>query len=345
MACIDHWHPILLSEQLTTKPVGVKWCGQQVVFFRTADGRPAALTDSCPHRRMRLSLGKVVNGKLQCKYHGWSFDHCGQGESPGTPKLHACAENYSVREEYGAVWIKSRDSNPEFPQLPVEGLTQMCILKHEIPAPLEVTMDNFCEIEHTPTTHDVFGYPLERMHEVSVKFEWTDTTVRVMNVGPPKQLPWWMRRLLGSRKHYLFYDEWTTYFSPCYSVYDHWWADPVTGRESKVRWKNIHFFWPIDDHNTGLTTWTYARSRHPVGPSGGLKPFRWLMRKLVDREVQLDVEILKGLASADPSIEGMKLSRFDKVLGLNRERIDRIYRGKTADTPSRQELPTHSVAG
>jgi hypothetical protein len=30
----------------------------------------------------------------------------------------------------------------------------------------------------------------------------------------------------------------------------------------------------------------------------------------------------------NPNIEGMILSRFDKVLGLNRERIQRIYRGQ-----------------
>ena len=44
----------------------------------------------------------------------------------------------------------------------------------------------------------------------------------------------------------------------------------------------------------------------------------------------LDVRILEGLADKNPSIEGMKLSRFDRVLGLNRERIESIYRGNGA---------------
>ena len=38
--------------------------------------------------------------------------------------------------------------------------------------------------------------------------------------------------------------------------------------------------------------------------------------------------ILESLADKSPGIEGMKLSRFDKVLGLNRERIERVYRGR-----------------
>ena len=34
-------------------------------------------------------------------------------------------------------------------------------------------------------------------------------------------------------------------------------------------------------------------------------------------------------AAPDTGIDGLKLSRFDKVLGLTRERIARIYRGQT----------------
>jgi hypothetical protein len=57
------------------------------------------------------------------------------------------------------------------------------------------------------------------------------------------------------------------------------------------------------------------------------------MRRQLDVEIRLDVALVEGLASLDPSIEGMKLSRFDRVLGLNRERIERLYRGR-GDTPA-----------
>jgi hypothetical protein len=52
------------------------------------------------------------------------------------------------------------------------------------------------------------------------------------------------------------------------------------------------------------------------------------MRSQLDYEIKLDVKVLEGLADKDPSMDGMKLSRFDRVLGLNRERIERIYRGQ-----------------
>ncbi len=325
MAMIDHWHPTIPSRALRCKPVGVRIAGRAIALFRTSTGETGALDDVCPHRRMRLSLGTVLNDRLQCRYHGWTFDTCGQGESPGTPKLHTCAESYDVREQYGLIWVKPRGVAAPFPQLDIAGYFPICVLQHQAQAPLETTLDNFCEIEHTPTTHAVFGYDLQRMHEVRVCFEPTETTVRVINVGPPKRFGWILRTLVGIGKDWTFNDDWTTYFSPVYSVYDHWWSDPKTGRESKVRWRIAVFFTPIDEHSTALTTLVYAKSTWP-GPAGGLRLFRWLLRRNIDHEIDLDVGILNNLADPRPTIEGMKLSRFDRVLGLNRERIDRLYR-------------------
>jgi hypothetical protein len=217
----------------------------------------------------------------------------------------------------------------EFPKFEVDGWYNVCNLHHQVKAPLELVVDNFCEIEHTPTTHAFFGYPLERMQEVEVEFQPTDTTVRVINRGPRKNFSTVLRWMLGIGDDWHFMDDWTTHFSPVYSVYDHWWQCPRTGRESMVRWRLYIFFIPIDASETTLFTMAYTKSRYP-GPAGGVRMFKWLMRSKLDYEIRLDVGILEGLADKNPSIAGMKLSRFDKVLGLNRERIERIYRGGTA---------------
>jgi phenylpropionate dioxygenase-like ring-hydroxylating dioxygenase large terminal subunit len=327
MAAIDHWHPVLRSRDLRPGPVAVRVAGRNLAVYRTTKG-VAALADECPHRRMRLSLGTVIGDRLQCRYHGWTFAADGQGESPGTPRLHACADSFEAREEHGAVWVKPRDAAATFPPFEVAGYLPICVLHYTAEAPLELVADNFCEIEHTPTTHAVFGYDLNRMHEVNVRFEPTDTTVRIINSGPSKRLSLFHRTLVGIREGFLFYDDWTTHFSPVYSVYDHWWADPKDGRQCKVRWRLYIFFTPVDEKRTGVMTFAFAKSRWP-GPAGGLRPFRWLLRKHLDRETRLDMDILKGLASHETGVEGMKLSRFDRVLGLNRERIERIYRGRS----------------
>jgi phenylpropionate dioxygenase-like ring-hydroxylating dioxygenase large terminal subunit len=327
MAILDHWHPVLPSRQLKKNGVaGVRLAGRDLVLFRDSKGELGALDNQCPHRRMKLSLGKVYHDKLQCGYHGWTFDADGRGESPATPKLYACAEHYEVTEQLDAIWVRNAGARTQFPRFDLDGYYNICNLNHRVKAPLELTVDNFCEIEHTPTTHAFFGYPLERMHEVEVEFQPTDTSVRVINKGPRKNISLFLRAIVGIGNHYQFMDDWTTYFSPVYSVYDHWWQCPDTGRESMVRWRLYIFFVPVDECETGLFTFAFTKSRYP-GPAGGARLFIWLMRSQLDYEIQLDVRILEGLADQNPSIEGMKLSRFDKVLGLNRERIERIYRG------------------
>jgi phenylpropionate dioxygenase-like ring-hydroxylating dioxygenase large terminal subunit len=325
----NHWHPILSAKELGRSPAAVRLHGTDIVLFRTASGDIGALEDRCPHRRMKLSLGRVIDDRLQCAYHGWTYDCQGAGQSPGTPRLYATARRFDAVERQGVIWVKSAESQPEFPRFPsmeADGYFHLFTLHHEAKAPLEVTLDNFCEIEHTPTTHAFFGYELSRMPEVQVRFQTTETTVRVINHGPPKPMAWFYRLLLGVRPHHLFYDDWTTHFSPVYSVYDHWWADPATGRENMVRWKLFIFFTPRDDRTTLLTTFVFTKSRYP-GPAGAMRMVRWLLRRKIDHEIRLDMRILEGLADQSADIEGMKLSRFDKSLALNREHINRVYRG------------------
>ena len=65
---------------------------------------------SCPHRSAPLSLGRVENGTLECKYHGWQFD--GEGKCafiPSQPNHKFIAANnckkYPTVERYDTVWV------------------------------------------------------------------------------------------------------------------------------------------------------------------------------------------------------------------------------------------------
>lgn len=328
MGMLDHWHPVLRSRDLRRRPVGIQVAGEPIAVFRTGSGGLGALADACPHRRLKLSIGAVVGDRLRCQYHGWTYDECGNGESPGTPKLTACATSYDVEERHGLVWVKARGSRAEFPRVEAPGFLHIATLQHTIPAPLELAIDNFNEIEHSGTVHDTFGYDLDRMHEVKVRFEPTDTSVRVVNVGPTKRIHPLFALPLGVRRGDLFHDDWTVHFSPVHNVVDHWWTSPDGSRERMVRWRLYIFFVPVDDRTTRITSITYARSRYP-GPGGGLRLVRWLFRRELDRELKADAAMLAHLADYDTGIDGMKLSRFDRVLGLTRDRIRSIYRGES----------------
>ena len=43
---------------------------QTWVLFRDAQGAAACVRDECAHRACPLSLGRVVDGQIECPYHG-----------------------------------------------------------------------------------------------------------------------------------------------------------------------------------------------------------------------------------------------------------------------------------
>jgi phenylpropionate dioxygenase-like ring-hydroxylating dioxygenase large terminal subunit len=334
---LNHWHPVLASRELRRKPVGVKVASQPLVLFRTRSGSIGALPDQCLHRRSRLSTGTVVGDRLRCQYHGWTFDAAGCGESPGTPKLTACATAFDVREAYGYVWVKAPGCDAPFPQFDLDGYYRIGELRHRMPAPLELVVDNFTEIEHTTINHQTFGHDLDGVAEVKVTCEATDATATVVSAGPTKRLPLWKAIVLGARPGYDFNSVAETHFSPVYTRFDHWWSAPDGSREGRVRWRLYLFYVPEDDRVTNVVSFMYARSRWPL-PRLGLWCARGIYCRETDVEIQRDVALLSNIADQSPDLDGMRLSRFDRILGLTRERIERIYRAGSAQAGHRTPL-------
>jgi phthalate 4,5-dioxygenase len=76
-----YWMPVLMSWELPEPdgaPVRVRILGEDLVAFRTSDGRIGLLDEFCPHRRTSLWLGRNEENGLRCVYHGWKFDVTGQ---------------------------------------------------------------------------------------------------------------------------------------------------------------------------------------------------------------------------------------------------------------------------
>jgi phenylpropionate dioxygenase-like ring-hydroxylating dioxygenase large terminal subunit len=329
MSVLDHWHPVALSRDLADKPLGVRLHGRQLVLFRPQSGGVAALTDVCPHRRMRLSVGKVKGDCLECCYHGWTFAANGAGESPGTPKLRTRAESYEARETHGVVWVRNRGSGAVFPEFAGEGqgYRLMVLLEHDVSAPLELVLDNFNELEHTPTTHGMFGYPLDRMHEVEAEFAPGDDEVWITYRGPSKTYPWLFRTFMRLGRHPIFHVRGVTRYSPVHTFGDYHWTDARSGKKSWVGVRNAHFLTPLDEGTTRIFTFSFMRLSNPrLYPL--LNMVRPFMVRSINQEVNEDKRVLDGLADKTPTLEGLKLSRFDRVLGLNRERIERVYRSR-----------------
>ena len=135
--------------------MAVRVAGGPIAVFRTASGGLGAVADVCPHRRLKLSVGTSSATACGASTTGGRYDACGNGESPATPRMTTCTTSYDVREEHGLIWLKTRDSNPVFPAIEATGFFHIGTLEHVLPAPLELAVDNFNEIEHSGTVHDV----------------------------------------------------------------------------------------------------------------------------------------------------------------------------------------------
>lgn len=320
---LRYWHPVLRSEELGRAPVRVELCGRKLVVFRTAQAI-GALPDQCPHRGAPLSQGHVEGDTLVCPYHGWRWDPAGRGTSPGTPSVKACAQALCAVERLGAIWIKEAGSDEPFPSWELAGHTEITRVRRRIHAPLELVLDNFIEVEHTPSVHAFLGYPTERLHEIEVETTIEPEAVRVRNVGPARRLPWPLRRLFGIPGDALFVDDWTTYFRSLYTVYEQYFLDGRTRLPSTDLLRIAVFFTPIGERETDLFVFGYTNA--PLWR--GLNPLKLLMtRALLHIEVGRDAQLLDRMSDVDPSLKGRPLGRFDKGLIAARRRLETIYRG------------------
>ena len=102
------WYAAALSEELGNGPLGRVFLGESVVLYRGATGRATALEDRCCHRSLPLSMGRVVEDRIQCGYHGLEFDATGACvRVPGQPRIPpgARVRRYPLVERCGWLWI------------------------------------------------------------------------------------------------------------------------------------------------------------------------------------------------------------------------------------------------
>ena len=168
---LDDWRPVLPSRELGNEPREVRLQDCEIALYRAADGSAHAIDNRCPHRRMRLALGKVEGDRLVCPYHGWNFGPDGVGRSPATPGMRIRTGHYDVADLHGMLWLRSGESiaDKPLPTLRFPGYTRIASLHHRLAAPLGLLVDNMSELEHTATVHSIFGFETHRMHEVQTQ--------------------------------------------------------------------------------------------------------------------------------------------------------------------------------
>jgi phenylpropionate dioxygenase-like ring-hydroxylating dioxygenase large terminal subunit len=122
----NYWYPVLQSEEVEAgKTVAFKVLGEDLVAWRGPAGEPNVVHDRCPHRSIKLSVGRVFNGHLQCILHGLRFNGSGQctmvpwEENDNRKAQWPSVKAYPARELGGYIWAYLGDTE-KFPPPPLE---------------------------------------------------------------------------------------------------------------------------------------------------------------------------------------------------------------------------------
>jgi phenylpropionate dioxygenase-like ring-hydroxylating dioxygenase large terminal subunit len=156
------WYAVTRSADLVREPAAVVLLGEQYVIWRSADGAVVAAPDRCPHREAPLSAGRLVDGELECCYHGWRYGLGGRcvlvpSAAPGVPvppKAHLATVH--AAERYGLVWLCPGDPTTGIPEIAQDADDAFRRLNVDVElwqtSATRMT-DNFLDISHFPFVH------------------------------------------------------------------------------------------------------------------------------------------------------------------------------------------------
>jgi nitrite reductase/ring-hydroxylating ferredoxin subunit len=197
----NYWYPIVQSHELSAEsPLGITCLGEDLVLYRDSKGSPKVLFDRCPHRYVKLSVGRVFGDELQCSYHGLRFDGTGActlipWEQPMNDAIQQklCVRSYKAAEVGGVVWAYLGDEK-QFPAPPIEHclpeeLFQPDKFVHFL-LPTEVWDANWLLVlDGGDAYHAVILHVESQQHDAVLKYLDKDTVLQLDGRKDPMQDP------------------------------------------------------------------------------------------------------------------------------------------------------------
>ncbi len=155
------WYHFCSLDELKKKPVGLTLGGKRYVGFSNGAGQVSVLSGRCGHMGADLSLGCVVDGRLQCPFHGWAYGAdgvCGhipaQKEIPGTARQQA----YPVKVMGGQVFfynhVEAAFEAPFFEGVTPEELVPARYFELDAVMPWYMVGSNGFDLQHYRWSHD-----------------------------------------------------------------------------------------------------------------------------------------------------------------------------------------------
>lgn len=155
------WYPVEFASKVDDSTlIPFELFGTPWVLFKDGDGSFACVHDSCAHRACPLSLGKVVDGRIQCAYHGWEFEK--DGRCSATPSTKHCANvkisSLTCTEKDGMIWVWGDEAGDPDKPLPTEfampaGFDCHAEITMDVPVEHGLLLENLMDLAHAPFTH------------------------------------------------------------------------------------------------------------------------------------------------------------------------------------------------
>jgi phenylpropionate dioxygenase-like ring-hydroxylating dioxygenase large terminal subunit len=185
----DFWYPAVRSSEIRGQTlVTAMLLEVPLVLGRTSEGKAFAMRDSCPHRGIPLSYGRLHGEVVECCYHGWRFEAC-SGRCVEIPSLTSqdklkveriFAGHYPCEERDGYVWVYMNGSGtrppetiPAAPALAVFSDKYKIIhLSCELPSHVDQGIIGLMDPAHGPFVHQSwFWRKRASIHEKAKQFE------------------------------------------------------------------------------------------------------------------------------------------------------------------------------
>lgn len=145
--------------------------GEPILLGRSETGEAFALRDLCPHRGVPLSAGKLVEGTVECPYHGWRFKPSGQcshipslvGEEGVEPSKIA-VRKYPIVERNGLIWIFMAEDGPsgvvpDAPTLPIQPNAKPALIEAQLfPCAIDHAVVGLMDPAHGPFVHKAWWW-------------------------------------------------------------------------------------------------------------------------------------------------------------------------------------------
>src|SRR5688572_19959048 len=159
---VNDWHPVAHVRQLGTQnPLSARLLREDLVIWR-AGAELLAWRDLCVHRGTRLSLGTVHGDRLECPYHGWTYDAAGRcvhipAHPNQAPPVKAQAKTYRVKVGYDMLWVclgEPAQDVPPFPEWVDASYRKIFCGPYAVAANGPRLVENFLDVGHFPFVHE-----------------------------------------------------------------------------------------------------------------------------------------------------------------------------------------------